>query len=187
MIGKFHSFRQHLGQQDPVVLLSLINTYIMSLYGSNIWDLSSAQSERVDKAWNSIVRTVFGVPINTHRFIVENLTEGKHIRVKLLKRFQNFYKQLESSRKREVLQLIRLTKSDNRSVFGRNCRYLLERTGAQNVCEADFNIKIYPVPEGCDWKLSVINELMDFKRGLINIDLVTQEEAGQIIDNLCSY
>ena len=82
-IGKFHSLRQQLGPQDPIVMLTLVNTYLTSLYGSNIWDLSSAASERIDTTWNKIVRQIFQLPMDTHRYIVENLTHCKHIRVKL--------------------------------------------------------------------------------------------------------
>ena len=34
-IGKFHSLRQQMGLQDPIVMLTLTNTYLLSLYGSN--------------------------------------------------------------------------------------------------------------------------------------------------------
>ena len=53
MIGKFHSLRQQVGRQDPFVMITLVNTYLLSLYGSNIWDLSARDSERIDKSWNS--------------------------------------------------------------------------------------------------------------------------------------
>ena len=51
-------------------------------------------SERADITWNSIVRNAFEVPQNTHRNIVEFLNGGKHIRHTILKRFQNFHRQL---------------------------------------------------------------------------------------------
>ena len=137
-IGKFHSLRQQMGLQDPIVMLTLTNTYLLSLYGSNIWDLSSGDSERVDIMWNNFVRQIFGLPRDTHRFIIENITDGTHIRVKLLKRFRNFYCQLKNSGKEEVQQLMRLTKQDNRSVFGRNCQYFTRMTRTQ--VESNVNI-----------------------------------------------
>ena len=164
MIGKFHSLRQQVGRQDPFVMITLVNTYLLSLYGSNIWDLSARDSERIDKSWNSLVRSVFELPPDTHRFIVENLVTVKHIRIKVLKRFQNFYKQLQRCGKSEVLQLIRLTQNDNRSIFGRNCMHLLQKTKARSICEADIDsLSIYPVPEESEWKLSVIRDLIDCK------------------------
>ena len=187
MVGKFHSLRQHIGMQDPIVMLTLVNTYLMSLYGSNLWDLTAPESERVDKEWNTIVRTVFNLPIDTHRYIVENIIEGKHIRVKLLKRFQNFCRQLENSEKPAVLELMRMAKQDPRSVFGRNYRYILEKSSAEAMSEANIiNVPTYRIPEDGAWKLPVIIELIDFKRDLVHLDAITRQEAEEIINYLCS-
>ena len=141
----------------------------------------------MDKEWNTIVRTVFNLPIDTHRYIVENIIEGKHIRVKLLKRFQNFCRQLENSEKPAVLELMRMAKQDPRSVFGRNYRYILEKCSAETMTEANIiNVPTYRIPEDGAWKLPVIIELIDFKRDLVHLDAITRQDAEEIINYLCS-
>ena len=45
LVGKFHGLRQLVGRQDPVVLLTLVNIYLCSLYGSSLWDLSDYLAE----------------------------------------------------------------------------------------------------------------------------------------------
>ena len=139
LVGKFHGLRQLVGRQDPVVLLTLVNIYLCSLYGSSLWDLSDAASVRADITWNSIVRNAFEVPYDTHRYTVEYLNGGKHIRHTLLKRFQNFYRQLKSCNKEAVHQLMRVQESDNRSVFGRNCSYIKTRLEVQQVLDGDID------------------------------------------------
>ena len=56
------------------------------------------------------------------------------------------------------------------------------------MCDAVIDtLSIYPVPVDSEWKLPVITELIEFKRGLISLDLLTRDEAGVIIGQLCSH
>ena len=187
LTGKFHGLRQQVGRQDPVVLLTLVNTYLCSLYGSSLWDLSGRHSERADITWNSIVRNAFEVPINTHKYIVEFLNGGKHIRHTMLKRFQNFHQQLLNCDKDIVHQLVRLQESDNRSVFGRNCAYIKTRLGVAHVHDGDiYSLRTYPVPEGDTWKLPHIRYLVDFKRGILQLGDFTLGEMSPVLNRLCT-
>ena len=187
LVAKFHSLRQQVGRQDPIVILTLVNTYLCSLYGSSLWDLSAVESMEVDKTWNSIVRSAFELPINTHRHIVEHLNGGKHIRHSVLKRFKNFYHQLAACDKEAVHHLMRLQEYDDRSIFGRNCSYVKSRLAVQRIQDAAIDsIPSYIVPDGCGWKLQIISEVMDHKRGLLTIGDLTAQEATMILNNLCS-
>ena len=187
LVAKFHSLRQQVGRQDPIVMMTLVRTYLCSLYGSSLWDLSGTESIQADTTWNSIVRSAFELPMDTHRYIVEHLTNGKHIRHIILKRFQNFHAQLKACNKEEVHQLVRLQECDDRSVFGRNCRYIKERLGVQRIEDAHIDsIPSYPIPEDSAWKTIVITDLIDLKRGLLHIGEFTAQEASRLLNNLCS-
>ena len=186
LIGKFHNLRQQIGQQDPLVMMSLVNIYLLSLYGSNLWDLSSIESYRIDTTFNKLVKNVFNIPYDTHRFIVENISGVKHIRSKLVKRFRNFYHQLITCGKSEIIQLVRLKEHDQRSIFGRNCTKVITMTGAHSVFDSNVeSLVIYPVPEGEQWKVSLVNELIDSRRGLCDCGL-TSQEVSDIINAVCS-
>ena len=82
---------------------------------------------------------------------------------------------------------MRLQESDNRSVFGRNCSYIKTRLQVHHVLDGDIDsIPAYPIPEGCEWKLSVIRDLVDFKRGLTHLGDLSLEETSYMLNRLCS-
>ena len=187
MIGKFHNLQQRVGHQAPEVMMTLVNTYLLSLYGSNLWDLASEESSRIDTQYNIMVRRVHNVPPDTHRYIVEHLSGGKHIRQKLMCRFKNFYRQLKNSGKEEVLQLMQLQQCDNRSIFGRNVAYLCRTCSSQSIESCDVHsLSIYPVPDNSGWKLPYISELIGVNEGLAEMSQFTSTEVKYILDCLCS-
>ena len=51
--GQFHALRQELGKQSPIVLMKLINVYLCSFYGSNLWDLFNC--DKLYTTWNNVV------------------------------------------------------------------------------------------------------------------------------------
>ena len=164
--GKYHNLQQRVGFQDPVVMMTLVNTYLLSLYGSNLWDLSSEDSERINTSFNKLVRQLFLVPLNTHNYIVEHLCGGTHIRTKLITRFKNFYRQLQNSGKEEVLHLVKIQERDQRSIFGRNVAYTKRLCHSSSMDNADTRSHVvYEVPHNCAWKLSVLTEVTQFQRG----------------------
>ena len=96
-IGKFNSLRQELGQQDPYVYLRLIKTYLLHLYGSPLWHLSGAGVEKLWCTWHVLLRSLFSLPLATHRYILEGISSTEHLKVTVLKRFSKFNDKLLSS------------------------------------------------------------------------------------------
>ena len=78
-IGKIHSLRQEFGNVDHVVYMKLVSIYLSSFYGSNLWDLNGAGSQRLYATWNIMVRMTFNMPreIDTAYFSTPNLLEKK--------------------------------------------------------------------------------------------------------------
>ena len=185
--GKYHNLQQRVGFQDPVVMMTLVNTYLLSFYGSNLWDLSSEDSERINTSFNKLVRQLFLVPLNTHNYIVEHLCGGTHIRTKLITRFKNFYRQLQNSGKEEVLHLVKIQERDQRSIFGRNVAYTKRLCHSSSMDNADTRSHVvYEVPHNCAWKLSVLTELIQFQRGTVDLPNLSHDEATELINILCS-
>ena len=57
-IGKINSLLQEFHFVEPNVFMKLVNIYCSSFYGSNLWDLYSAEVDRIFKSWNITVRNV---------------------------------------------------------------------------------------------------------------------------------
>ena len=187
LIGKFHSLAQELGPQEPRVYMFLINVYLLSLYGSSLWDLSAVVTDKVNKTWNSLIRQVFNLPFQTHRYMLNSISDVKHLKVRLMNRFKNFYMQLKNSNRAEVLHLLRLQERDQRSVFGRNCSLVCNLAHSQSVPDADINsISVNPVPVGEEWKCEFLKELLSVRRGDGTVAQFTQQELDEMIHFICT-
>ena len=82
--------------------MKLLNVFAASFYGSGLWDLESAECDRLYKSWNVSVRMVFGVPPTTHRYLVEPLSGTPHAKVMLSSRYFKFKQTLYDSNKMVV-------------------------------------------------------------------------------------
>ena len=89
-IGKFHGLFQEFGCLDSDILLKVINIYATSFYGSHLWDFSSNEANRLFNSWNSMIRLVYKVPNTTHRYLIEGLSQSKHLKSCLFKRYLSF-------------------------------------------------------------------------------------------------
>ena len=186
LIGKFHNLTQELGPQEPKVYMALINIYLLSLYGSSLWDLGAVVTDKVDKTWNSVVRQVFSLPFYTHRYMLNYVSGVKHLKIKLLLRFRNFYAQLKNSNRPEILNLLHLQERDLRSVFGRNCALVCDLTNSSSVPDADINsISLYPVPIGDEWKCQFVEELLSVRSGGGTVSQFTKQELDELVNFIC--
>lgn len=185
-IGKVHSLRQELGDQNPDVFMSLVRTYLSSMYGSNLWDLFSVESEKLFISWNTCIRTTFNLPLATHRYIVYNLTKIPHIRISLLKRFVKFYDKLSNSSKPEVRHLFNIQKYDCRSTFGRNCFNILKEYRVPDVHAVDTSKIAMPIviKENDKWKIPFVRELLCLRDESLESNLI-DSEIKHIITHVC--
>ena len=60
---------------NPETKCHLNNIYNMSLYGSPLWDLSSGAVESLEKTYNRAVRTMWDIPLDSHRYLIEPLSD----------------------------------------------------------------------------------------------------------------
>jgi hypothetical protein len=80
----------------PMTKIMINKVFNTHFYGSQLWDLFSTESVRLEKTWNISQRIMLGVPRNTHRYFIEPLTESQHIKFSLMKRFIKFVKNIAS-------------------------------------------------------------------------------------------
>ena len=83
-IGKVNSLLQEFHYANPSVLLRLIQSYACNVYGSNVWDLFSAECQRLYTSYNVTIRNVLKLAWTTHRYLIGSLTDISHLYVQLL-------------------------------------------------------------------------------------------------------
>ena len=186
-ISNVHSLNQELGGQDPRVLVKLARIYYCSFYGSNLWDLFHESANKLFSTWNSSIRNFYDLPYATHRYILQNLGEGAHLRNILFKRFFKFYCSLRDCPKYEVRHLFQLQKFDVRSIFGKNCRNICTEMGTRNFDSIDMmNMhNPFPTPPNEAWRLPLIRELCLIRDGYGH-SILTKQEVEFLLEFVCT-
>ena len=72
------------------LFFKILNIYAVSFYGSGLWNLFSADCERLYSAWNVAIRHAWNIPNTTHRYLVESISGSLHPKVMLASRYSSF-------------------------------------------------------------------------------------------------
>ena len=161
-IGQFHELRQELKNTYPIVFMNLILIYISHFYGSNLWNLFAITD--VYTSWNNMLRSVFELPRRTHRYLLEPLSEFKHLFTLLTNRFIKFYCTLFFCDKDIISNLRRIQESDCRSNFASNIRNICRLNNTTHIlfCQKD-SVKYFPINEYDYWRVNLLKELRSLK------------------------
>lgn len=118
-IGKVNALLQEFHYCSHVVMFKLIDTYAISCYGSSLWDLRSNEAERLYKSSNVTVRNVLSLDRKTRSFLIEPLSDHRHLKTMLMSHLAKFHKGLVNSPKFTIRFLARLGEKDQRTVLGK--------------------------------------------------------------------
>ena len=183
-IGKIHSLRQELGDQDPHVFIRLVKIYLLHLYGSSLWDCFDDGATQLWTEWHKLIKTQFDLPLPTHRHLVTNLVDCDHPKKMIIKRFCKFSTKLAHSDNTHIRQLHNIQKSEMRSTYGRNIHNICELAGVTDLSEVNMrDIIINPVPTGDEWRDHMLRDLIaerDAPSGFM-----TELEVLQMIYTVC--
>ena len=95
-IGKVNSLLPESHFFQPSVMMKILGIYFTSFYGSCLWNLYSAWVDRIFSSWNVTVRNVFSLPHDTHRYLIETLTDTCHPKVLLCTWYIKFVESLKT-------------------------------------------------------------------------------------------
>ena len=101
-----------------------------------------------------------------------------------IKRFMKFASKLEASENIYIRRLHQLQKSDLRSTYARNIRYICSLAGVNDISKVNINdIIINPVPAKDDWRVGMLDDLLcerDSPSGFL-----TELEVIKLIHSVC--
>ena len=133
---------------------------------------------------------MFDVPLQTHKYFIEPLSETKHLKKVLLKRFMGFLNQIEKSDKIVPKQLLSFIKRDANSTTGSNLRNFLMLTNKNDIDELTAldieDIKYNEIEENDKWKVAMIREITDIKFKQLELENFSIEELNKILDHICT-
>ena len=125
------------------------------------------------------------LPRSTQRYFLAPLTRTRHIKF-LKKRFINFIGKITSSKKEVLRQVLREIENDCRSTMGRNIRKLLFENDVHQINLIDVNQRPYiDVPNGDEWKIKMVEEMVEMKSGQLQVDDFSWKEVDEICRHIC--
>ena len=189
-IGKVNALSQEFHFAEPSVFMKILNLYAISFSGSSLWDLFSKDCQRIYNAWNVTVRQAFKVPRNTHRYLIEPVSQSPHLKTLLCSRYCRFVDSILNSPKLQVRMIGRQCVADLRTKMGNNILNISKECGLvwngevlPTSTVVKKSMKFVSVPECEKWREGVLSELLS---GELQVDGFEEDEILEMIECLCS-
>ena len=133
---------------------------------------------------------MWDIPRETHRYFLEPISEQKHVRFILYKRFLKFIKQIENSSKLAIKSLLKICKNDCRSITGKNLRRLMlmcDKDNIDHLKESDIDgLEYSPIPETETWRMNLLPELLSTRSSNTEIPGFTDKEITDLVCLVCT-
>ena len=167
-----------IASEEQFKLLKIYNSHFT---GSPCWNFDSNQFSQLTNSWNVNIRVIFDLPLATHCYLMDGLTNGEHAKKMIYSRYMQFLKSVSNNRRSALRSLLNITKNTCKSFTGLNLRRILLDTGVKIVpgitsgCSL-INYRVYKVPEGEEWRLPLLVSLIEVRdsRWTIQFDEETE-------------
>ena len=157
--------------------------------GSVLWNLFGKEAEMIYNTWSTSIRKMFRLDRKTHRYLIEPVSKTQHIKLALMKRFINFTEKLSCSRKCATRNIFHTIINDCRSTSGMNLRRIMLECGKSRIREATSKSvgenPFHPVPLGEEWRINLVEELMEMRDDLPN-SVWNKNEISLTLDYVCT-
>ena len=197
----FHSFLSRFGTCNTETKNRLFHQYCQSMYGSQLWLLTSPSVSKMYTQWRKYHRRILSVPSMTHCELLPLIANNMSIETRLDCKYIAFYKSIATSKNSIVNYVARSKLYDSSSTMGCNMNHLMHKynISVEEIVETSkkkMNILCYKkwaeeVNEDYILHAPIIRELIKLKEG--NLQLVFTNEHFEfsydaydfIISSLC--
>ena len=189
VIQKNNELCQEFSFCHPLSKLKLNQIYNFSYTGCQLWDLFCPEAEYLENTYNVSVRRMLDLPQYTHRYLIQPLANGQHLKQVLVKRFLQFCEKLKVCTKEVIKDTFEKVKLDVRTTTGKNLAELgiLLKKPISELSTADANLVEYvQVEESNRFKIDFIKELIEIKFGELNVNGFDSKELEEILEFLCT-
>ena len=189
VVQKNSEICQEFSFTHPSTKLRLNQIYNFSYTGSQLWDLFCQEAVSLEKSYNVSVRIMLGLPVTTHKYLIQPLAGGLHVKQVLAKRFLKFCEDLKNSKKAVIRDTFEKIKVDIRSTTGRNLAELAQLLGKpiMRLTPNDADLIIYEKADSNEeYRIEFVREVIDVKAGILEVEGFDEEELSLILDCLCT-
>ena len=189
-INKNITLNQKFSFSHPLTKVKMNLIFNFHFTGSPLWDLFSKEAIMLENSWNTAIKVMFDLPVQTHCYIIESISQTKHLKIVLLERFLSFLEQIHKSKKNVPNQLLSFIKNDARSTTGSNLRKILLFTKKNNIDELSKDdvaaLHYHEADPNEGWKIKMIKEITDVKFNQLEVENFTNDELEEIMSFLCT-
>ena len=144
----------------------------------------------MENTWNVAMRLMLDIPRESHRYLIEPLSDVVHIKTVLVKRFLTFLEQIRKSEKSSSKFLLETILHDARSTTGSNLRNILLRTEKSDVSELvpddALKVKYHPMKSEEQWRLPFIQDIIEAKNDQLSIPHISDSDLDEMLTMLCT-
>ena len=129
-----------------------------------------------------------GLPMETHCYLVEPVSQQPHARKLMAGRFLNFVQSIRRSKKIAIRNLMEVIECDTKSVTGHNLRSLLLQSNVpeiQKLKASDGKAAYRSMSEEDQFRVGFINEIIDVQNNNLEVAGFTDDELGELLEFLC--
>ena len=127
----FYGFISKFEGCNTTTKSTLFHQYCSSMYGSQLWDLTSQSFVDMCTQWRKKLRRVLSVPNMTHCDLLPLVANNMPLDVKLDCKYIGFYKSIATSENVILRYTAKCKLYDYSSTLGRNMTYLIHKYGLQ--------------------------------------------------------
>ena len=161
----------------------------MSFYGSPLWDLFSDTFDNIEFTYNRSIKMMWDLPVETHKYIIEPVSNQSHMKFTIYKRYIGFKDQVFRSSKSVLKHLYRICMKDTNSVTGQNLRKIMLCCDMSSIYDLNCNsidkLVYAEVPKDQLWRINFLHELISTQQGELEVPGFNSEEISDMIDNIC--
>ena len=126
----YHNFMSKFSTCNTTTKDKLFNQYCSSMYGSQLWLLNDASTNKMLIQWRKAHRIVLSLPIMTHCDLLPLIADNLPLECMLESKFISFYKSVINSDNDEVRYIANNCSTyDISSRLGRNVNHILSKYG----------------------------------------------------------
>ena len=134
---------------------------------------------------------MYDLPVQTHRYFIEPITEKPHARTIMMKNFLRFCELVMKSSKEALKNVFLNVRENVQSYTGNNLRRIMILMNKNNIRELEsFEVKeslsYNPVPEDQQWRIGFLREMIDVRAGDLEVDGFSVKEISEIKENICT-
>ena len=177
-ISTTYNLNQEFNFANHETRLKMCRLYNTAFYGSNCWDFSSDQVNMFSKTWNVNLRILYDIPRETHCWIVEELSEGRHFLQMVYSRFAKYIMMIKNNKRPFLGCLYDIIKDDVKTATGSNIRTLLLSTAVDPRFMSRHLLKDWRVhPPEDNWTVPLLISLLVLRAGNWEVLFDDEEEA----------